>query len=307
MSPAEALPSRPRRRVQLDRLTYEVTDTREGGMGRVWLLRRPDGSTYDTIYGPTRVVKTFNADEDEQEVIIEQELGNWISLNTPHIVPLIKIARLNFELGAMMELMPGSLADYLRSRSALETSAVKTVLLDVLRGLDEAHQQRNLAHLDLKPENLLLTSIQSPNVKISDWGISRMMSQRQQHADWLRNPKAWFERQTADKTQFGGGTYPYMAPERFSGSWTIGPAADVFSLGIIGVRLMTGQIPTVDDSRDLFSSIALIMSHEYLKRAKTLLAAQGGPLADFILRMIDPNPTGRPQDYPVLIAALEGI
>jgi hypothetical protein len=70
---------------------------------------------------------------------------------------------------------------------------------------------------------------------------------------------------------------------------------------------MTGQIPTVDDSRDLFSSIALIMSHEYLKRAKTLLAAQGGPLADFILRMIDPNPTGRPQDYPVLIAALEGI
>jgi serine/threonine protein kinase len=168
MSHAQALRSQPRRRVQLDRLTYEVADTREGGMGRVWLLRRPENSTYDTIYGPTRAVKTFNADEDEQEVIIEQELGNWISLNSPHIVPLIKIARLNFQLAAMMEHMPGSLADYLRSRGALETSDVKTVLLDVLSGLDEAHGQRNLAHLDLKPENLLLASTQSPSVKISD-------------------------------------------------------------------------------------------------------------------------------------------
>ena len=307
MSPAEALPSRPRRRVQLDKLTYEVTDTREGGMGRVWLLRRPDDATYDTIYGPTRAVKTFSADEDEQEVIIEQELGNWISLNSPHIVPLIKIARLNFELAALMELMPGSLADYLQHHSALETSAVKIVLLDVLKGLDEACRQRNLAHLDLKPENLLLTSIQSPNVKISDWGISRMMSQRQQHADWLRNPKAWFGRQTDDKTEFGGGTYPYMAPERFSGSWTIGPTADVFSLGIIGVRLMTGQVPTVDDSRDLFRSIALITSHEYLNRAKTLLAKRGGPVARIILGMIEPDPTRRPNDYGALISALEGI
>ena len=306
MSPAQALPSR-LRRVQLDKLTFEVTDTREGGMGRVWLLRRPEGSDYNTIYGPTRAVKTFNADEDEQEVVIEQELGNWISLNSPHIVPLIKIVRLNLELAAMMELMPGSLADYLRSHSALEPSAVKTVLLDVLRGLDEAYRQRNLTHLDLKPENLLLTSIQSPNVKISDWGISRMMSQRQQHTDWLRNPKAWFGRQTDDKTQFGGGTFPYMAPERFSGSWTIGPAADVFSLGIIGVRLMTGQVPTMDDSRELFRSIALITSHEYLNCAKTLLAARGGPLSRFILRMIEPDPTRRPNDYPALIAAIEGI
>jgi serine/threonine protein kinase len=134
-----------------------------------------------------------------------------------------------------------------------------------------------------------------------------MMSQRRQHADWLQNPKAWFGRQTDDKTQFGGGTYPYMAPERFSGSWTIGPAADVFSLGIIGVRMMTGQLPTVDDSGDLFRSIALITSHEYLKRAKALLAPRREPLAHFILRMIDPDPIRRPDNYPGLIAALEGI
>src|SRR5271169_3763708 len=111
MSQAESAPQSPPSRVQLDRLTYEIIDVRKGGMGTVWLLRRPDGATYNTIYGPTRAVKTFDADEDEQEATIEQELENWVSLSSPHIVPLIKIARLNFELAAMMELMPGSLGD----------------------------------------------------------------------------------------------------------------------------------------------------------------------------------------------------
>ena len=295
------------KRVQLDRITYEVTGVRKGGMGTVWLLRRPDGADFNTIYGQVRAVKTFDADEDEQEAKIEQELGNWASLNSPHIVPLIKIVRLNFELAAMMERMPGSLADYIRYQNMLDESAVKTVLLDVLRGLDEAHRYGNLAHLDLKPENLLLTSAQSPQVKISDWGLSRMMSQSHQHADWLSAPKDWFSRQSDDKTRFCGGTFPYMAPERFSGSWTVGPAADVFSLGIIGVQLMTGQIPSLDGSRDPFRCVALITSHEYLKRANTLLATRGGPLVPFILKMLDPDPTRRPCNYPALIAALERI
>src|SRR5208282_2269033 len=61
------------KRVQLERHTYEVTGRHKGGMGTVWLLRRPDGADYDTIYGRTRAVKTFDSDEDEQEAIIEQE------------------------------------------------------------------------------------------------------------------------------------------------------------------------------------------------------------------------------------------
>ena len=295
------------KRVQLERHTYEVTGRHKGGMGTVWLLRRPDGGDYDTIYGQTRAVKTFDADEDEQEASIEQELGNWASLNSRHIVPLIKIVRLNFELAAMMELMPGSLADYIRRRKMLEDSAVKVILLDVLHGLDDAHRQKNLAHLDLKPANLLLASAQSPRVKISDWGLSRMMSQSHRHGDWLSAPKGWFGRQTDDKTQFCGGTFPYMAPERFSGSWTVGPAADVFSLGIIGVELVTGQVPSVGDSPDPFHCVGLIRSGEYLKRANTLLGTRAGPLVPLILKMLDPDPGRRPHDYPALIAAFEKI
>jgi serine/threonine protein kinase len=274
-------------------------------MGRVWLLQRPEGAPFDTIWGPTRAVKTFNADEDEQEAIVEQELGNWASLNSSHIVPLIKIVRLNFELGAMMEVMPGSLADYLRHYRRLEEATVKMVMLDVARGLRDAQQQSGLAHLDLKPDNLLLTE-NPPHVKISDWGIARIMSNRPEHTDWLDAPKNWFDRQTEDKTRFCGGTLPYMAPERLSGAWSVGVAADVFSLGIIGVELMTGRLPSADPQHPLRSPV-LILSHEYLRRAKTLLSARPGALAELILRMLDPDPLRRSQDYSTLISGLERI
>ena len=121
---------------------------------------------------------------------------------------------------------------------------LRQYLADAALIIDQLITQHQIPHWDLKPQNLLLDSIDSPRVKISDWGISA--SKQQQHSDWLRAPIAWMKRQTTEKTTFNMGTLPYMAPERFSGSWRIGPAADVFSLGIIGVQLLTGQLPTID-------------------------------------------------------------
>jgi serine/threonine protein kinase len=290
--------------VQVDRHTYEVTGLREGGFGKVWLLKRRT-EQWDYIYGPVNAVKTFNAYEDEQEAVIERELGNWISLQSRHIVSLIKIVRLNFQLGALMLLMPGSLDDYLGGHGPLDTLDIKVVLLDVARGLADAQTQANLVHLDLKPQNLLLDSVNSPRVRIADWGISRIASQQPQHSDWLHSPRAWLARQTAERTNFPLGTPAYMGPERFFGSWKIGPSADVFSLGIIGVQLMTGQLPTVDPNADISRIIDLITSHRYFDRAKALMSARGGRLAALILKMIDPNPDRRPIDYPSIIADLE--
>jgi hypothetical protein len=71
--------------VQVDRHTYEVTGVREGGFGKVWLLKRRT-ELWDYIYGPVNAVKTFKVYEDEQEADIERELGNWISLQSRHIV-----------------------------------------------------------------------------------------------------------------------------------------------------------------------------------------------------------------------------
>jgi serine/threonine protein kinase len=264
------------KQVQLDRLTFDVVDQRAGGFGKVWFLRRPKDAPFEVVYGNECVVKTFKAEEDE--ALIEQELGNWVALRHPHITRLIKICRLDFELGALMERMPGSLADYLQKYGTLSEQQVKTVLLDILRGLEYAYREYRLIHLDLKPLNLLLISADSPRVQIADWGMSRFAS--------------------TSRAQTGG-TLHYMAPERFSKSSSITPAADVFSLGIIAVELITGQRP--------FDRLALLISHEYFKRAKYMLRDASGPLQSIVLTMLDPEWKRRPQDYSALISTVERL
>jgi serine/threonine protein kinase len=302
---AESAPGIRPERVQLDRHTYEIVGVRSGGFGKVWLLHRPEGAQYGTIYEQWLAVKTFNADEESQEAEIEQELGNWISLNSPYVVTLIKVARLNFELGAMMQLMKGNLAEYLANHESLENPIVKTLMLDALHGLQDAYQQSKLVHLDLKPANLLLESIRPPRIKISDWGMARIMSQPERHAGWLSGAMAWLGGQHDEKTQFGGGTLAYMAPERLSGSWRVSPAADVFSLGMIGVQLVTGRLPFTDSHPG--HCIASITSHEYFKHAKVLLGQTNSIFSSFILRMIHPDPARRPTDYTAIIVELESL
>ncbi|MHB8564112.1 MAG: protein kinase domain-containing protein [Acidiferrobacteraceae bacterium] len=254
-----------------------------------------------------RAVKTFDVTEDEEESHVEQELGNWAALTHQAIVPLIKIVRLEFSLGAMMELMPGSLADYQRSHPSLDSQTVVQILLDVSSGLGYAYESQRLVHLDLKPANLLLTTntTNSLQVKISDWGISRIISGDSKHADWFKDPLAWLKRQNDDKTQFCGGTLPYMAPERFSGEWQVGPQADIFSLGIIAIELLTGYLPTFAGEPGVAEIEKIVRSSEYYRRAQSLLQPFHKGLADLILRMVRPDPSKRIQGYHTLIKELE--
>ena len=84
-------------------------------MGQVWFLERPDGAEFGTIYGRELAVKTFNV-EDETEVT--RELCIWASLDHNSIVPLIRIARLDFRLAAMMPKMLCGLDALLASEGA---------------------------------------------------------------------------------------------------------------------------------------------------------------------------------------------
>lgn len=140
--------------------------------------------------------------------------------------------RLDDTWAVVMEYVDGvPLEQLLSDLGPLPVGVVVEVAQEIARSLDAIYNQRGpdgdplqLIHRDLKPANLQLTP--TGEVKILDFGIAR----------------AVFKAREA-KTISGemAGTAGYMAPERLEGLDT--PAGDVYSLGTVIRRLLTGDRP----------------------------------------------------------------
>jgi serine/threonine-protein kinase len=97
------------------------------------------------------------------------------------------------------------------------------LLEQLARAVQHAHE-KGIIHRDLKPANVLLTGDGTP--KVSDFGLAR------------------FGRPELTATGAVMGTPAYMAPEQARGEGKIvGPAADIWALGVILYELLTGQPP----------------------------------------------------------------
>lgn len=118
----------------------------------------------------------------------------------------------------------GSLESLLQSQPMSEREAAETVLT-LAEAMESAHE-KGIVHRDLKPANVLMT--RDGELKISDFGLAKRVEVESGH------------------TQTGTilGTPSYMAPEQASGDTKqMGPRTDVYALGAILYRIVTGRPP----------------------------------------------------------------
>jgi serine/threonine-protein kinase len=134
----------------------------------------------------------------------------------------------------VMEYMPGgSLEARLQERAALSVDEAVHVASDVAEGLAYAHGL-GVVHCDLKPANVLFTA--DGHAKIADFGIAHV-------------PREMFSRLWLTPSGFVAGTLPYMSPEQADGVRD-DPRADLYALGAVLYRMLTGR-PYLDfDQRD---------------------------------------------------------
>jgi serine/threonine protein kinase len=275
-------------RVQLDRYFYRVLEVkRSSEFAQVWLLERSGDSPPRAIYDKQRAAKTF---DQADEAAVVNELSNWILLHHKNVLPLIKIARLNFRIAALMELRKGTLQDVLEQRT-LTWHETRTIILQVCEALRYAYEKHNLAHLDIKPGNVLVQAF--PNqMQVSDWGISRL----------------------ADKGRIvGGGFTPgYLAPERLGAEPVPGPSSDIFALGMLAIYALTGTLPYAylpdeeqfgSRSEQLFQQLHHSI---YFKHAGDLLKPLPSKIQKLLLSCIHPDPSTRQSDYGRLLHAITG-
>jgi serine/threonine-protein kinase len=132
---------------------------------------------------------------------------------------------------AMERLRGEDLATFLRAEKRMGTRRLLTMLRQVGVGLDAAHAA-GIVHRDLKPRNLFCArSERSDEVwKILDFGVSKLESGEG----------------TLTKGQIVG-TPAYMAPEQ-ARALEVGPRADLFALGVIAYRALTGAPPFSGDT-----------------------------------------------------------
>ena len=188
-----------------------------GGMAVVYLVRQP---------ALDREVALKRLDlESEDPTIAQRFVGEArlaATLNHPNVVTLFDFFEHEGVPYIAMEYVAGG---SLRSLTGTLTLAQIFALLEgTLAGLAHA-EEHGIAHRDLKPENLLVT--QRGNVKIADFGIARAYN-------------ALSQRLTV--TGKAMGTPAYMSPEQALNE-PIGPATDLYALGVIVYELIAGQPP----------------------------------------------------------------
>jgi serine/threonine protein kinase len=128
----------------------------------------------------------------------------------------------------------GTLASKARERSLLPKEAGQLVE-HLARGMAYAHG-KGIVHRDLKPENVLLVADGTP--KIADFGLAKRLEASTAENGGIGSP--------GDELTHSGavmGTPSYMAPEQAAGQKEVGPLADVYALGAILYRLLTGRPP----------------------------------------------------------------
>ena len=199
-----------------------------GGMGEVYAARREDGSPV-----ALKVLHAHLGAETGARARFRRE-ADLVRRLPAHIVAQVH------EVGTgpgdtdfiAMDLLRGEdLGALLRRRSRLTLPETSTLALHVARALAQAHAA-NVVHRDLKPSNVFLVEGQLDQVRLLDFGIARLYDL----------PSTEDAPLTLTGTAVVLGSPGYLAPEQARGeSENVGPGADVFALGAIVYRALTGQ------------------------------------------------------------------
>jgi eukaryotic-like serine/threonine-protein kinase len=190
----------------------------------------------------------------------------------------------------IMEMLEGeTLQAYLKRRSQLELDEALQIFTAIASALEASHAA-GIVHRDLKPSNVFLSVDASGDImpKLLDFGVAKVQ----------------LSAQSLELTGEGNivGTPTYMAPEQSLGG-EVGPGADVYALGVMLHRALTGRLPFEREN-----ALGMAVAHATLPPpAMSEVRPEMADLDDLVLRMLAKDPAERPGSAREAIAELAAI
>jgi serine/threonine-protein kinase len=215
-----------------------------------------------------------------------------IALHSEHVVRVMDVGRDGGRVFLVMEQLEGSdLASVLRQRGALPVAEGVDYVLQACAGVAEAHA-RGVVHRDLKPSNLFLTrrADGSPLVKVLDFGISKSSESEQEMEASLTGPAEVL------------GSPMYMSPEQVRGAKLVDHRTDIWALGVVLFRLLSGKAP-FGAGMTVGSALASVVADEPVALREVLPEAPR-ELEAIVKRCLAKPPEGRFATVAELAAAL---
>ncbi|XP_039877430.1 triple functional domain protein isoform X4 [Simochromis diagramma] len=210
-----------------DNFASHYTEVVELGRGRFSVVKRCDHrGTKRTVAVKHVNKKLMRRDRVTQELNLLQRLQH------PHIVTLIDTYETPSSYALVLEMADqGRLLDYIVSWGNLTEEKVACYLRNVLEALHYLHNCR-IAHLDIKPENLLVSHTASgqPVVKLTDFGDAVQLNSAHYVHPLLGSPE-------------------FASPELVLGE-PVSLTSDLWSLGVVTYVLLSGASPFLDESAE---------------------------------------------------------
>jgi serine/threonine protein kinase len=272
---------------------YEVMSVlAEGGNGVVFRARNRDT-------GGLVAVKCLrkSGPDDEGAKRLRREVQTLARLSHPNTVRVFDCGEVDTtgELFVVMELLHGRTLQRVISADApfAPDRAIK-ICRQILSALAEAHSH-GVIHRDLKPANIIVLKHGLPSggdaVKLIDFGIARNLDESTQ------------------LTQDGAalGTPAYMAPEQVTtrADSPIGPATDLYAVGILLYEMLTGAPPFGGGS--VMSVLYQHVNQPPEPLGNSVAAPLPAGLSDLVGELLAKRPEDRPTSCEAVVSRLDGL
>lgn len=184
----------------------------------------------------------------------------------------------------VLELVEGeTLRELLKREGPLSVDATLRLLREILQALEHAHAH-GVVHRDVSPRNVLLDT--SGRVQLTDFGIARTGLE-----------------QTLTRAHEVLGSVGYFSPEQAMGE-PVGPQADLYSVGVLGYEMLTGEPPFSGDNA---VQVALKHVHEQPSPLEERRPDVPVPVRDALMRALRKDPQERFASARDMLASLEPV